>query len=377
MPRESVDTVVIGGGIAGAGVAYYLASEGVTDILLVEMDTYGSGATFGSFGNVRQQFGTPIEIECSRRGLEFWKTVEKRFDSPSPFHQDGYMLMTGNEATAAILEHQAQVQRQQGMPKVKVLSPKEIAELVPFIDPTGLICATYTPEDGHVTPQDGVNAFIKAGRSLGVRFREGWRVDRIERGPDGWHVHGPDEVVARRIVVAAGAGTRDLLRPFGIELDMRAAKHVTVISEPVFAGQRIPTVIDLDLNGMCVEREGGSLAIAMLGRNPAPEDHDQLVEMFFEAASVRAPGLADLRVAHRLTAWPIMGGDGMPLVGEVEPDLWVLAFTGHGVMHGPPIAEALARTIVARPDDSLDLSQWDVHRAPQEPTVLWRRHAQS
>ena len=374
---EAVDTLVIGGGIAGTAMAYYLAREGVTDIVLVEADQYGSGATAGSFGNVRQQFGTPLEVECSRRGLQFWKSVEEQFDSPSPFHEDGYLLITGSEDVAATLEQQASVQRAHDMPNVHLLTPREIADVVPFIEPKGLVCGSYTPEDGHVTPQDGVNAYIKAGRALGVGYRQSWPVVRIERMSDGWHVWGPTEVVARRVVVAAGAGTRDLLTPFGVTLDMRAAKHVSVISDSVPDMPRVPTMIDLDLNGMCIEQEGTSYALAMLGRNPAPKNHQELYEMFAEAAAVRAPSLSELRISHELTAYPIMGGDGMPLVGEVESDLWVIAFTGHGVMHGPPIAEALAMTVVGKPDETLDITSWDIRREPGEHTVLWRRHGTS
>lgn len=374
---ERVGTLVIGGGIAGTAMAYYLAREGVTDILLVEGEIYGSGATAGSFGNVRQQFGTPLEVECSRRGLAFWKSVEEVFDSPAPFHEDGYLLMTGNEDVAETLAAQVQVQRDQGMPDVRLLTGAEIAEVAPYVDPEGLICGSFTPRDGHVTAQDGVNAYIKGARALGVSFRQHWPVRTIERAEGGWLVSGTTEVLAERVVVAAGAGTRELLQPFGVTLDMRSAKHVSVITEPITKWGRVPTTIDLDLNGFAVEQEGTSFALAMLGRNPAPATHQELYEMLAEATTRRAPALAELGISTELTAWPIMGGDGMPLVGQVEDDLWAIAFTGHGVMHGPPIAEALTRTIVGRPDDTLDVSGWDVRREPGEHTVLWRRHGSS
>lgn len=374
---ETVGTVVIGGGIAGAAMAYYLARESVRDIVLVESGQYGSGATAGSFGNVRQQFGTPLEVECSRRGLQFWKTVEEVFDSPSPFHEDGYLLMTGNPDVAATLHEQAEVQRAQGMPDVHIITPDEIAALTPFIDPEGLICGSYTPKDGHVTPHDGVMAYIKGGRSLGVTYRQNWPVTRVTREADGWHVVGPSEIVAQRVVVAAGAGTKEVLEPFGVHLDMRTAKHVSVLTEPMPHQPRVPTTIDLDLNGLAIEQEGTSYALALLGRNPAPRNHQELYELFAEKAAVRAPALAEMRISHELTAWPIMGGDGMPLVGQVADDLWAIAFTGHGVMHTPAVAEALTMTIVGKPDESLDISSWDIRRTPGEHTVLWRRHGTS
>ena len=86
---ERVGTVIVGGGIAGCAVAHYLAEEGETGILLVEADELGSGSTGGSFGGVRQQFSTALEIELSRRGLEFWRTAERVFDSPVAWHPNG------------------------------------------------------------------------------------------------------------------------------------------------------------------------------------------------------------------------------------------------------------------------------------------------
>ena len=126
---------------------------------------------------------------------------------------------------------------------------------------------------------------------------------------------------------------------------------------------------------MCVEREGDGVVLAMLGRNPVLRSHDQLAEQFFEAASTRAPGLIDLPITHRLTAHPTVGGDGHPYIGVAEEGLWGIAFVGHGAMHGPPVAEAIAREVAGRPDPTLDLSPWDLHRLPGERSVLWRRKA--
>src|SRR3989475_6612138 len=95
MTVERVGTAIIGGGIAGCAVAYYLAAEGETDILLLEADELGSGSTGGSFGGVRQQFSTPLEIELSRRGPEFWRSAQRVFDAPITRHAHGYLFMSG------------------------------------------------------------------------------------------------------------------------------------------------------------------------------------------------------------------------------------------------------------------------------------------
>ena len=368
---ERVDAVVIGGGIVGCAAAYHLARAGLGDVLLVEADVHGAGATGGSFGGVRQQFADPLEIEFSRRGLAFWKTVEETLGSPCPFHQDGYLLLTGEADVAERLARAAETQRACGLPDVHMLAPSELKDVVPWLAPDGLLCGCWTPGDGHVMPMDGVFALVKGARALGVRFREHWPVERVERGAGCWRVVGPETVEARHVLVAAGVHTRELLRPHGVDIDIREITYYSVLTESAFVGERVPMVIDVD-SGLCVEREGDQLLLAMLSRGRVLRDHEDLVDQFFTAAGRRAPALCDLRVVKLVTGYPTVGGDGMPYAGEVEPGLWAIAFVGHGAMHGPPLAEVVAKQIAGRPDP-IDISPWDVHRTPGPSTVWWRR----
>ena len=372
-----VDTLVVGGGLNGCALAYYLTEEGITDVLVAEAAEHGAGATGGSMGNVRQQFGTPLEIECSRRGLAFWKNLGELLGAPVPFHEDGYLMVTADEGTAAILSSQADAQRAAGMPDVHLLTADEIPAVAPFLDPSGLLLGSWTPSDGHVMPMDGLTALAGAARCRGTRIEQHWPVHALERSGGRWHAHGPRGVVtAERVIIAAGAGSRALLQPFGIDLDISEAVQYSLLTGAALPGTDVPTVIDVD-TGMCVEREGVGLLLAMLARNPAPRDHDDLAELFYEAASVRAPSLLDLDLTHRLTAHPTLGGDGHPYVGRAAENLWALAFTGHGAMHGPPVAQALAKEVAGKPDPSLDLSPWGLRRRPGPRSVLWRRKAAS
>src|SRR5438067_4998828 len=123
---ERVGTLIIGGGIVGCAVAYYLAEEGASDVMLVESQALASGSTGGSFGGVRQQFSTPLEIEFSKRGLEFWRTCEQVFDSPCPFHQDGYLFLSGKPEIVEKLSQAADLQRSLGMTDVEMLDREQI-----------------------------------------------------------------------------------------------------------------------------------------------------------------------------------------------------------------------------------------------------------
>jgi sarcosine oxidase subunit beta len=371
MSAERVGTAIVGGGIVGCALAYYLAREGERDILLLEAEELGSGSTGGSFGGVRQQFSTPLEIELSRRGLEFWKTAAERFEAPVPWHETGYLFMSGVPELMDKLRAAAELQRSLGLTDVHVLAPEEIPEVVPWVSPGGLLGATYTPQDGKMTPTDGVAALMAAARRLGVRWHEHRRVDAIERSGGGWRLGGSEPVEAERVAVCAGYWSTGLMRPFGLELTVRPMPLYSAITGPALRDQRVPLTIDLD-TGFTVEREGEGLVIAIIyEENPPGYGHAQMLDEFADLARVRAPSLASVEIARHVVSNVDYGGDGHPYVGEVEPGLWLAAgFGGHGAMHGPPIAELLAKTMVGRPDPGLDISLLDPHR-PEGAASEW------
>ncbi len=362
---ERVGTLIVGGGIAGCALAYYLAVEGEKDIVLVEADELGSGSTGGSFGGVRQQFSTPLEIELSRRGLEFWRSAERVFDSPVPWHQNGYLFLSGDAERVGKLAEAAALQKQMGLTDVHVLDVEHMKELVPWIGTEGVLGGTYTPGDGKVTPTDGVAALAKAARARGVQIREHWDLKSIEKSGSGWRVIGPDVIDAERVVMCTGYWSTELMRPFGLDLTIRPVPLYAAITEPALDGQLVPLTIDLD-TGLLIERESGGLLIAiLLDQDPPGYGHAEMLDQFAELARVRAPSIADVHVVKHVVANVDLGGDGHPYVGQVEAGLWMIAgFGGHGVMHAPAVAELLAKTMAGRPDSSLDISSLDPRRAP-------------
>jgi sarcosine oxidase, subunit beta len=364
---ERFGTVVIGGGIVGSAVTHYLTEEGETDVLLVEQNQLATGSTGGSFGGVRQQFSTPLEIELSRRGLEFWRTAERVFDWPVPFYQNGYLLVSGQPGIMARLAEAGELQAEMGLTDVHLLDPEQLTDAAPWLDPDGLLGGCWTPGDGRVTPPDGVAALSRAARARGAQVREHWCVKSLERVGERWRVVGPAEIEADRVVVCMGLWSSDFLRAFGLDLTIRPLPLLGAITEPMLHGQAVPLTIDLD-TGFCVEREGESLLLSiLLEENPAGWNHDQMLVEFGELARRRAPSIADARVARLTTGNVDLGGDGHPYVGEVEPGLWMAAgFGGHGTMHGPVVGRLLARTMAGNPDPTIDLSVLHPRRSPSE-----------
>lgn len=357
----TAEVVIVGGGIAGCSLAYYLAAAGMRDVLVVEAETLGSGATAHSMGGVRQQFSTPLEVEVAKLGLEFWRNVADRFEASCPFSRDGYLLLTQREDLAERLRSAARLQRALQAGPVSVLTGRELLDVAPWLRVDDATVGCHTPDDGRINPTDGLAAIIAAARRLGVRFVEGWPVSAIAPGGK---VSGPHELAAERVVVAAGVRTPALVAPLGVDLDIRAQHLQYATTGPALAGQPVPVTIDLD-TGLFVEREGQGLVVSVLHEAAPPDlSAEQMLDDFAAAASARAPALLDVGIARTQAAAADLSADGHPYAGQAAEGLWVLAgFAGHGTMHGPVVAEALA-AVMTGGTPAIDLAEMDPLRTP-------------
>jgi glycine/D-amino acid oxidase-like deaminating enzyme len=176
--------------------------------------------------------------------------------------------------------------------------------------------------------------------------------------------------------VAAGAWSGALLAPFGLRLDLWPKPLHGAIVTGVRLGDPLPLTIDLD-TGLVVEREADGLLIAVLrDEDPPGYTVEQMLADFYERARHRAPVLQDATLVRPTLGLVDHGGDGHAYVGQVEDGLWTAAgFSGHGTMHGPVVAELLARTIAGQPDPTLDLSAFDPWRPPGQ-TAEWMQATQ-
>lgn len=371
-----VGTAIIGGGIVGVTLAFYLAELGERDVVVLEGRELASGCTGGSLGGVRQQFSTGPEIELAIRGRRFWQTFEDVFEHPCQYHQDGYLMLTGREDLYDKLGQAAKTQASHGAPHVEMVPAAELNDIVPWLGTEGLIGGCWTPEDGRVNPTDGVYGVASAARRLGVKIRERVQIAEITAVEGGWLLDGPEQILAERVVVASGLGSPKLLEKFGVEADIFPMWVHYGFTTPVVTDQRLPMTIDLD-TGWCVEREQDGAMVTILS-SELPERYgvsDMLAE-FAELAETRSPIFTEVGIRSTISAAAdATGGDGHPFIGEVEPGLWTATgFDGHGTMMGPAASQLLAKLMLGMPDPVIDVAVFDPHRLAAE-NLEWLRAA--
>ena len=163
--HEHSDVTVIGAGIIGMSVAWNLSRRGAR-VLVIEGKGIGSGATAVQPGGVRTQWTSPDTCVMALESRQFYNSIDE-FLRPAltpDFDPCGYAFIASSAAT---LEQLAMnVRRQNGLDVPAVmLSPAELAALVPSLNADQFAGGSYNAEDGYFSrPTAVVTAFADAAR---------------------------------------------------------------------------------------------------------------------------------------------------------------------------------------------------------------------
>src|SRR5689334_11823119 len=171
--------VVIGGGVIGCSVAYHLAREGWTDVVVLERDRLTSGTTWHAAG-LMTCFGSTSETSTGIRlySRDLYARLEAETGVSTGFKPVGLIEAAGDDDRLHEYRRVAAFQRHLGL-EVEEIGPKEMSELFPWARTDDLLAGFYVPRDGRVNPVDLTQSLARGAKNLGVKIVEGVRVEDV------------------------------------------------------------------------------------------------------------------------------------------------------------------------------------------------------
>jgi 4-methylaminobutanoate oxidase (formaldehyde-forming) len=366
---------VIGGGVGGCSIAYWLARLGWNDVLLVERAQLTSGSTFHSAGLVGQLRGTQPLTQMMMNSVDLYRQLGDEVDLDTGWHEVGSLRLASSAERMEELRRQAAWAETFGLP-LELVSAEAARDLFPPLDVEGVLGAAFLPTDGYLDPSQLTLALAKGARLRGVDVRTETAVTGIDV-VDGCVVG--VEVESRAGGLRPGSGARELIRTdvvvnaggiyaheigalAGISVPLVAMAHQYAITKPAGLPPGMPTLRDPSLL-VYFRGESGGLVTGGYERDPAPwglagipgdfnnklldEDWERFAPLF-ENASRRVPLLADAEIVKLVNGPEAFTPDGEFILGpSAVRGLWVAAgFCAHGIAGSGGMGRLMAEWIV-------------------------------
>jgi glycine/D-amino acid oxidase-like deaminating enzyme len=384
----SSKVVIVGGGVIGSSIAYFLRlSDPTVNVTVIERDpTYARSSSALSAASIRQQFSTPLSIQMSLFGIEFLRSIGERLeiDGTKPsidLHEGGYLFLATPAGETTLRENHA-LQKSLGA-DISLLDRSELQARFPWLNTEDLVAGAYGESgEGWFDGYGLVQALRKKAQSLGARFvaadvtaihRDGKRVTQVQTANGETF---PCDV----IVNAAGAWSRRVAQMVGIDIPVYARRRsIFNVTSP---GQLERCPLLIDPSGVYFRPEGKSF---ICGTSPAPEndpddlpldevDHALFDDVIWPTLAYRVPQFEALRVQNCWSGYYEYNVlDQNAIIGyhpDVDNCIFANGFSGHGLQQGPATGRGISELILHGRYTSLDLASLSFTRVLENRPIV-------
>lgn len=247
-PPRQCDVLIIGGGLLGTSLAYYLSKEG-TEVVLIERDELNreaSGTNAGSFhfqialhqltpnmtDSEKRRLASEVKLQVDAASL--WDSLEKELEADLGVHFDGGIMVAETEEEMRVLRDKEEIERSAGL-ESHILIGDEMRTFAPYIAPD-LAGIAFCPREGHANPLLVGPTYAYRASERGAQIRTGCAALSIHSTPGNTHRFevktNKGVIKANRVVNAAGAWTAELSSQLGLNLPMGLSGLHVNVTEP-------------------------------------------------------------------------------------------------------------------------------------------------
>ncbi len=376
--RERARAVVVGGGVGGCAILYWLARLGWDDVVLCERAELTSGSTFHSAGLVGQLRSSLSLTRMMMSSVELYRTLEDEVGLETGWREVGSLRLASSEERMEEIARQAGWAKTFGLP-LELISAAEAQALFPPLSTDGVLGAAFLPTDGYVDPSQLTFALAEGARRRGAEIVTGTRVTgiRVRKGRVEAVETDRGEIETEIVVNAGGMYARELGALAGVNVPIVPMAHEYLVTRPADLPLEMPTMRDPSLL-VYFRPESGGLIMGGYERTCAPwslkgipadfnsklleEDWPRFEELM-ENAIVRVPSLEEMEVVRLINGPEAFTPDGEFILGPSDVrGFWVAAgFCAHGLAGAGGMGKLVAEWIVEG-TPSLDVWHMDSRR---------------
>jgi D-arginine dehydrogenase len=351
---DRIEVCIVGGGMAGASVAYHLAPH--ASVTLLEREAH---VAYHSTGRSAALYAPNYCSDQVRRltlaAGPFLTAPPAGFTSVPLLHERGFLLI-GRDSQIAACEKYENEAKSAGLETRRLTAP-QTRELVPALRADSGHWALLDTNAWDIDVDAMLQGFLRGARALGAKVHTSREALTINRDGAAWRVTGAElDIRADIIVNAAGAWADELAGRAGIApLGLVPHRRTAFIFDPPerVATAQWPMVTDAD-GGFYFKPDAGRLLGSLSEEVPAVPGDAQPDDLDVAVAVDRIEQVVDFSVRRVLRSWTglrVFAPDREPVSG-FEPGApgfyWHAGLGGYGIQTAPALGAFAAALILGR-----------------------------
>ena len=374
---DTIDIIIIGGGIMGSATAYsLLLADDRLKVLVIEKDpSYTHASTTLSMSNARIQFSLKQNVMISRYALETLERFEEDMavGDKNPrigFKREGNLFIV-DEMGLESAKSAIQLQKDLGC-DILWQTPEEIATQYPLYNMNGYVGGSFGPQDGYFDAYATLMGYKAKAIAMGARYMEddAIKIHVTNKRVDGVDLISGNTLRSGVVINCAGAWAAQIAKTAGVGLPVEPVKRqVFVLDTTVKPEQPLPlTVLP---SGLYFRTETGGHILLGKSMDEDPVgfnfswDEKRFYEILWPELAEFVPAFDTLKLIRGWAGlYAVNRMDSNAILGE-WPEINGLflanGFSGHGLQQAPAVGRYLSEVIIEK-EPVLDLSVFSPQR---------------
>ena len=348
--NKNADAVVIGGGLIGAAVAYYLSKENVS-VTVLERSGVASGTSGACSGKIWFSTKKPgLHLELALVSSELHRQIVNELEYAIEQYDEGEMLLVETETELRFMQGFVKEQKEAGI-EIRFLTKREIKEMQPFLATDRLAAVTYSPMGKTINPMSLNFGLLKQAEKKGAIILRDTVVENIRMVSSRVEavLTNCGEIETNYVVNAAGVYAPEIGKMVGLKVPVTPIRGQIMVTEAVAPIIRVPTLEarylafkrnpnlspkseKVDVTCGLSQNPKGNVYIAVtkefVGLNN--ETTPLGMSMIARRALDFFPGLSPAKVIRSYAGLRPYTPDGLPIMGTVPGTEGFIMAAGHG-----------------------------------------------